>query len=172
MSLDEELAQLARQRDDATQVALDGLIVDPAHLLRQIRNYLKRQTDYGRFAHLKESAIELKAVQNSLHELACKTLEFSSGSELKFCLRLEPRQRGTFVTQFYFHVKLAQPRPIGMVRIHLNAKVARDPLSVPRCHLHVDHSQPHVPFPVLDPRLILQLLCEHIEPTIGLNPDI
>jgi hypothetical protein len=171
LSPEEELTQLARLRDDATQAALDALLVDPPRLLRQIRHYLKRQTDYRRFSHLKENAIELTTITGGLQELACKHLEFSSGSELKFCLQLEPSQRGTFVRQFYFHVKLARPRPIGMVRIHLNPSSGRDPLSVPRCHLHVDHSRPHVPFPIFDPRLILQLVCEHIEPDIGRDPE-
>jgi len=168
---EDELAKLARLRDGATQAALDALRVEPAHLLRHIRHYLKRQTDHRVFSHLKENAIELTTIREGMQELACKRLEFSSGSELNFCLRLQPSQRGALIKQFYFHVKLAGPRPIGMVRIHLNPNSGHDPLSVPRCHLHVDHSRPHVPFPVFDPRLILQLVCEHIEPDIGHDPE-
>jgi hypothetical protein len=163
---DEELAQLARLRDEATQAALDALSVDADRLFRQIRHYLKRQTDYGRFGHLKENAVERETVKGGW-ELKCKHLAFSSGSEMKFCIRLEAGQQHDAVRQFYFDVKLAQPRPIGRVRIHLNPQMGRDPLSVPRCHLHIEHSRPHVPFPVLDPRLILQLMCEHIEPDMG-----
>jgi hypothetical protein len=54
-----------------------------------------------------------------------------------------------------------------MVRIHLNPATLHDPLRVPRCHLHVGDSQAHIPFPIMNPRLILSLICEHIEPDFG-----
>src|SRR5207248_9864326 len=32
-----------------------------------------------------------------------------------------------------------------------------DPLAVPRCHMHIGDSKAPVPFPLMDPRLILHL---------------
>lgn len=171
MTLETELLALARQRDGITQTALEELIVSgPDHLLRQIRYYMSRQADHGRFRNLREKAIQLTLLDQISQELSTN-LEFSSGSKLTFKIRLNKNQRGWVVTQFQFHVKLMQPRRVGMVRIHLNAAEWHDPLSIPRCHLHVDSSRPHIPFPVCDPRLILHLVCEHIEPDIGLNEE-
>jgi len=58
-------------------------------------------------------------------------------------------------------------RQVKMLRIHLNGEPWYDPLTVPRCHLHIGDSRAHIPFPVTNPRLILHLLCEHIEPDLG-----
>ncbi len=154
------------------QAALDELDMDQPHLLlRQLRHYLSRQADHGRLRNLKEKAIELVTVSERSQELTCHYLRFKSGSELTFRIRLDQRHVGWFLKQFQFHVKLAQPRRVGMVRIHLDPENRFDPLSVPRCHLHVDNSRPHVPFPIISPRLILHLVCEHIEPDIGLDPE-
>ena len=49
----------------------------------------------------------------------------------------------------------------------LNAHSWHDPFARPRCHMHIGNSQAHVPFPAMDPRLILYLICEHIEPDVG-----
>jgi hypothetical protein len=54
-----------------------------------------------------------------------------------------------------------------MVRSHLNEISSHDPLAIPRCHMHIADSEAHVPFPVMNPRLILYLICEHIEPDFG-----
>jgi hypothetical protein len=171
LSLERELLELARQRDRATRAALDELIVrGPDYLLRQIRHYMSRQADHGKFRNLRERAIELTQIDEISQELSTN-LDFSSGSKLTFKIRLTRNQRGWTVAQFQFHVKLTQPRRVGMVRIHLNATDGYDPLAIPRCHIHVDSSRPHVPFPVSDPRLILHLVCEHIEPDIGLDEE-
>jgi hypothetical protein len=103
--------------------------------------------------------------------MECSAVEFISGSTLTFKIRLEQDLAGWVVKQFQFHVKLAQPRRVKMVRIHLNPVAARDPRVVPRCHLHIDNSSPHVPFPIINPRLILHFVCEHIEPDIGQDPE-
>ena len=172
MSVENELLELARKRDAATQFTLDELSMDPPHLLlRQLRYYLGRQVDHDRFRDLEEKPIQLVTIRDDLQELASKTLGFTSGSELEFKIRLHHKQGGRFVKQFQFHVDLIQPRSVRMVRIHLDPTDRYDPLSVPRCHLHVDNSRPHLPFPVINPRLILYCVCEHIEPDIGIEAD-
>jgi len=172
VSLDDELVELARLNDSTTQASLDNLPLDPAHLLRNLRYYLSRQSDYRHIKRLREKAVELTTVESGAQEMECSAVEFTSGSTLTFKIRLEQDRIGWVVKQFQFHVKLAQPRRVKMVRIHLNPVAARDPLVVPRCHLHIDNSRPHVPFPILNPRLILHLVCEHIEPDIGQDTEV
>jgi hypothetical protein len=55
-----------------------------------------------------------------------------------------------------------------MIRIHLNREGGHDPLNVPQCHFHIGDSKAHVPFPIMSPRLMVHLICEHIEPDLGL----
>jgi hypothetical protein len=102
-----------------------------------------------------------------LTELACPETEFSSGARLTFNIQFEQTQRGWLVRRFRFHVRLPQPRRIKMVRIHLNPETWHDPLVVPRCNINIGDSKAHVPFPVMDPRLILHRMCEHVEPDFG-----
>jgi hypothetical protein len=138
--------------------------LDPPHILgRQLRDYLSRQVDRGRIRHANEKIPQLNRLPESLSELACPGLEFLSGARLEFKIRLERDQRGWLVTQFQFHVRLPQPCAFGMLRIHLNPGASHDPLTVPRCHMHIGDSRAHVPFPIMHPRLILYLICEHIE---------
>ena len=168
MTIEDELLRLARERESATEDALVEMVLDrPDILRRHPRAYLSRQVDRGRIRRTDEKIPQLATVQGGLNELACPELEFSSGGRLAFNIQLEEEQRGWLVKRFRFHVHLPQPRSINMVRIHLNAETWHDPLVVPRCHMHIGGSRAHVPFPVMDPRLILHLICEHIEPDVG-----
>lgn len=168
MSIEDELLRLARERESATGDALNEMILDPPHLLgRQLRAYLARQVDRGRIRRPDDRIPQLATVQGGLNELTCSGLEFTSDARLEFRIQLQEDQPGWLVKRFRFHVHLPQRRSINMVRIHLNAEAWHDPLSVPRCHMHVGGSRAHVPFPVTDPRLILHLVCEHIEPDFG-----
>ncbi len=117
--------------------------------------------------HADETVPRLTTVLGGLNELACDDAKFSSGARLQFNIQLEQEQRGWLVRRFRFHLHLPQTRSIKMVRIHLNPETWHDPVAVPRCHMHIGNSQAHVPFPVMDPRLILHLICEHLEPDIG-----
>ncbi len=168
MSVEGELLQLAREREAATEGALSGMLLEqPDHLRRQLRAYLSRQVDRGRIRRTDERIPRLATVQNGLRELACSELQFSSSTRLEFNIQLEKEQRGWLVKRFRFHVYLPRERSINMVRIHLNPATWHDPLTVPRCHMHIGNSHAHVPFPVMGPRLILHLICEHIEPDFG-----
>jgi hypothetical protein len=55
-----------------------------------------------------------------------------------------------------------------MVRIHLNPQSVRDPLRVPRCHLHIGASHAHVPFPIMPPLLMLDFICTDLEADVGI----
>ncbi|MGA2773192.1 MAG: hypothetical protein ABSG26_20485 [Bryobacteraceae bacterium] len=168
MSIDNELLQLAREREDKTEGALAEMLMEqPDRLRRQLRVYLSRQVDRGRMKRTDEKIPQLAAIQGGVTELACPNAGFSAGARLQFNIQLEQKQRGWLVKRFRFHVHLPPGRSINMVLIHLNAEVGHDPLRIPRCHMHIGDSQAHVPFPIMDPRLILHLICELVELDFG-----
>lgn len=139
----------------------------PSRLLRQLRADLSRQVDKGRIGRMIEKIPRLDTVEGGLNELTCPRLTFSSGTKLDFKIQLEEHQAGWLVKRYQFHVHLPDERRIKMVRIHLNLDPSHDPLKTPRCHFHIDESKAHIPFPIINPRLILHLICEHIEPDFG-----
>ena len=167
MSIESELLQLAREREAKSEGALAEMLVESPDLLRrQLRDYLFRQVDSGRMKRPDEKILRLNSVQEGFRDLACPKAEFSSGTHLQFNIRFEDTQGGCLVKRFQF-IYLSPARRIKVVRIELNAEPSRDPLSVPRCHLHIGNSEAHIPFPIMDPRLILYLFCEHLERDFG-----
>jgi hypothetical protein len=167
LSWEDELLALARDRENAYQSSLSQMVLDhPARLRIQLRHYLAEQANYGRLKQTYDNVPQLKT-ERGLYELACDEIEFRSDSKLGFNIQMEQEQRGWLVKRFKFHLHLAG-RSIDMVRIHLNQEGGHDPLTVPRCHFHLADSRAHIPFPIMSPRLMLHLLCEHIEPDVGL----
>ena len=162
MNIEGDLLQLARDRETRTEGALDEMLREPPdRLLRQLRAYLARQVDRGRMKRTDEKIPHITTVTGGLNELACPEVQFSSGARLNFNIQLQQEQGGWLIRRFRFHVHLPKSRSIKMVRIHLNGDQWHDPLVVPRCHMHIDRSNAHVPFPVMDPRLILDFICRN-----------
>jgi hypothetical protein len=170
LNIDEELMELARERDKEIQSALTAMKLDePDVLRRQLRAYLRRQVDRGRLKRADSSVPEIDALGQDSVRLSCHDLAFTSGSRLTFEITLNKRQAGWVIQKFEFHVRLAPKRKVKMVRIDLNASdLWHDALRIPRCHFHIDESEPHLAFPVLNPRLLLYTMCEQIEPAFGL----
>ena len=170
MSIEHELQRLALNREEAFESALRELDLEPPDfLLRQMRAYLADQEDHGRIKHFAEKSVQLTQQRGGIQEMECNAVQFSSGSRLDFKISMKKQRAGWRITGFNFHLHLPAERKIGMVRVHLNVERARDPLVVPRCHMHIDGGKrAHVPFPIMSPRLILQLVCDAIEPDIGL----
>lgn len=168
MSIEGELLQLARDRENKTQDSLAQLLLEPPdRLRRQMRAYFARKAECHRIRRTNEKIPQLTTVQGGLNELACPGLEFLSGTRLEFKMRLEEDRRGWLLKQFQFHVFPPGARRVPMLQIHLNIGASHDPLTVPRCHMHIGDSRAHVPFPIIHPGLILYLICEHIEPELG-----
>jgi hypothetical protein len=134
----------------------------PGTLRKQLRHYLAEQADRGRLTKTYDNVPRLDTLDERLQELVCEEVEFRSDSRLSFKIKLEHEWRGWLVKQFKFELLLAG-RGINRVSIHLNPEGGHDPLKVPRCHFHIGDSKAHVPFPIMSPRLMLHLLCEHIE---------
>jgi hypothetical protein len=165
----ETLLKLAREREDKVQGALTEMLLEPPdQLLRELRYYLVRQVDHDRAKHTNEKIIQLALCQEGLNELACLEAKFSSGALLKFRIQLEKTQCGWLVKRFQFHIRFKRTCRIDKIQIHLNQEASRDPLEIPRCHVHIGDSRAHIPFPIMDPRLILHLICECIEPDFGI----
>ena len=173
MSVEDDLLRLARERDSQMEMALGAMCLEPpADLGRALRNYLSRQVDQRRMARTDERIPGVRTLSGGVQELDCNNANFSSGTKLSFKIQLAQEQRGWFVRRFQFHLRLEPGRRIGMLRIHLNVEGSYDPFGVPRCHLHVGDCAAHIPFPIMHPRLILALLCEHIEPDFAMaSPD-
>lgn len=170
MSAEDELLQLARDRDGQMEAALGTMLIgSPGMLVRQLRHDLSRQTEHRRMKRADEKTPRLETLQGGVTKLVCEETEFFSGARLSFELQLDREQRGWRVMSFEFHLRLPSERNIDMVRIELNSEASDDPLRIPRCHLHVGESKAHIPFPIMNPRLILSLICEHIEPDFGVS---
>ncbi len=170
MSLEDDLLSLARERESASEVALATMWIEhPSRLRLQLRSDLARQTDLGRLQRSDDKVVHLSPSINSRQELVCPSVEFRSDSELNFNIDLEERQAGWLVKRFKFHLRLPG-RSVPMLRIHLNERAWHDPLTVPRCHFHIGDSRAHIPFPIMSPRLMVHLICEYIEPDLGLQP--
>lgn len=170
MSIEDELQLLAIERESAFESALDELDLDPPDfLLRRMRAYLADQEDHARIRHFAEKSVQLKQLTDGFQELECHAVQFASGSRLDFNIRMQKKQTGWRMTQFKFHLRLPPARKVNMVRVHLNVNRTRDALIVPRCHLHIGGGKrAHVPFPIMSPRLTLQVVCDVIEPDVGL----
>lgn len=167
MSWEDELIALAHDRENASEAILAQMTVDnPGTLLRQLRRYLAEQANCGNLKRTYD-APRLESHEGGLQELVCEAVEFRSDSSLNFNVLLDREQAGWLVKRFEFHLHFAR-RSIDMVRIHLNQDRGRDPLNVPRCHFHIGDSNAHIPFPIMSPRLMLHLICEHIEADVGL----
>ncbi len=168
MSWEDELKTLARARENDCQSNLSQLRVDhPGTLRRHLRYYLAEQANSRRLKQTYDDVPRLETQAGGFQELVCDEVEFWSDSRLTFNVQMEREQTGWLIRRFKFHLHLAG-RGINMIRIHLNEGAGFDPLNVPRCHFHIGDSKAHIPFPTMSPRLMLHLLCELIEPDLGL----
>jgi hypothetical protein len=168
LSWEDELKALAHDRENASEAILAQMTVDnPGTLLRQLRHYLAEQANRGKLKRTYDAPRLDNTREKGLQELVCEEVEFRSDSSLTFSVLLEPERTGWLVKRFDFHLHFVG-RSINMVRIELLQDRGHDPLNVPRCHFHIGDSNAHIPFPIMSPRLMLHLICEHIELDVGL----
>src|SRR5208283_1072761 len=120
LSIEDELKQLALEREDAFESALNKLDLDPPEfLLRQMRAYLADEVDRRRIRRFVDKAVQLTQQEDGIQELGCTSIEFVSGSSLDFRIRMEKQQTGWRIDQFQFHLRLPTDRKVSMVRVHL-----------------------------------------------------
>jgi hypothetical protein len=157
LSLEDELLLLARERERISEGNLADMWLDQPHKLRlQLRHDLNTQADRNKLRRSGDAPY-LITVAGGLQEIVCPEVGFLSEARLDFKIQLTEHQKGWLVRHFQFHLRLPPSRNIKMVRIHLNEQAGFDPLRIPRCHLHVGDSAAHVPFPVMEPRLLVHL---------------
>lgn len=102
MSIENDLLQLARRREDQTDAALLANLVDrPDSLLRQIRAYLARQADRGRMKRTNEKIVQLDTVEGGLNHVACPEMRLSSGTRVHFDIELEPSQTACLTAHYF-----------------------------------------------------------------------
>jgi hypothetical protein len=168
LSWEDDLLSMAWERERASEATIATTLLEhPGRLRRELRHDLARQADFGRLKHSDDQVVNLSPPINSRQALTCPEVEFCSDSKLNFMIELEQQQQGWLLKRFKFHLHLPTRR-IQVIRIHLNEQVERDPVRVPRCHFHIGDSRAHIPFPIIGPRLMVHLICEHIEPDLGL----
>ena len=86
MNIEDELLQLARERENQTQAGLQEMPpFAPDYLQRQLRLYLVSQAEnYDRMKHPDDRVPQLTRPQDDLYKLACPKAEFSDGGLLSF----------------------------------------------------------------------------------------
>ena len=157
------LSELASRRDTDVQNAITEMVLDPPNsILREMRFYLSRRVDSRRIENISEKVIVLNVRNHGITALICPEIEFLSGAKLKFEVEMESTQVGWKVKSFEFHLSLPEST-VKMIQFHMMGKEPINSLDVPRCHLHIGTSKTHLPFPFMDPRLILYLICDHLE---------
>lgn len=167
MTWEDELEALAWDWEVAHESSLSQMVQDhPGTLRLQLRHYLAEQANRGKLQKTYDATPRLETLSGGVVELSCEGVEFQSDSKLTFKVQMEKKQTGWLVKRFKFHLHFAGRR-ITMVRIHLNQEGGHDPLRAPRCHIHIGDSKAHIPFPIMSPRLTVHLICEHIEPDLG-----
>lgn len=163
---EDELLALARNREREYAVCPYRILdAAPAILRRQLRYYLAELANCGRLKKTYDGP-RIEQCGDGLVELVGDEVEFTSESRLEFNIRLKETQLGWLVQKFRFHLHLQQRR-INMMRIHLNETEVHDSLRIPMCHLHIDGSGAHIPFPIMNPRMTIHLICAYIEPDLG-----
>jgi hypothetical protein len=174
VSTESELLQIAREherRSDAIWGEMDS--IEPNLLQKQLRAYLIRQTDHNRMKHrVSEKIPTLKPIGDNKYELACPKITFVSDAQLEFKIEVEKQQTCWLMRQLKFHIFLAPETSINMLRIHLKPTISHDPTEIPRCHMHIGDNRAHIPFPAMDPRLILHFICEHIIPGFNKGSEV
>jgi hypothetical protein len=94
LSAEDELLQLARDRDGQMEAALGGMLIEsPGLLVCQLRHDLSRQTERKRMKRAEERIPHLETIQNGVAKLACEDVEFFSDARLSFQLQLDRTAR-------------------------------------------------------------------------------
>jgi hypothetical protein len=169
LNLEKTLLDLALEREAALVAALDKLTLEhPGLVLRELRAYMGHRKDSRKIMPFKDDVVRLTTVSGGVQELACPSVEFSSGAWLEFYIKIEPQRRGWLVKEFEFNLFRPRERKINMILIHLNAQSSLNPRRVPRCHLRIGDCPAHIPFPIMPPLLMLDLICTDLEADVGI----
>jgi hypothetical protein len=171
VTVGEELDRLATDRERSLEAALASLELEAPHRLRKrLRAYLGQQEDERRVKPISDDIVRLETLPGGVQALVSRGVEFTSESHLDFSVQMNQQQVGWRMIRFRFHLHLPPTRGVNMVRIHLDPEPRREPLRIPRCHLHIGGGRrSHVPFPIMSPLLTLHTICEVIEPDIGVD---
>ena len=145
----------------------------PKACFQEIRAYLQRMTDQRRITHprIKDRAEGSNSVilvgPSNQKGPDGSALEFSSGAQLSFGIKLRHEQGLTRLLAYRFHL-LLPAGGVKFMRIDLNQVTkGNDALQVPRSHIHVGFEHVHIPFPVLRPLEILDRIFHIFEPAFS-----
>jgi len=145
----------------------------PLKYIMHLQEYLRRLDDDrlldGKRPNLRESenaSGDLVIVQGPpiLKSDSQDQLRFRNRSQLCFSLTLRPTTKSCFLKAATFDLHLPTTSGIRFMKVHIDGEASRDPFTKPRSHLHPGFQHVHVPFPVMDPRAVLDFLIYNIMP--------
>lgn len=181
MSLLDEAQERAVQlenklRDHVDEVALES----PTNVFTKLRAYLIKQSDEMHVNNDVSAALKMYREQenNVLISLGpsfdkgptSEHFYFDSGARLSFGVTLQQSASRSSLVAFRFHLHLPTGRSPEYLRFDLNPQAHADPLSEPRCHLHLGLDKVRLPLPVLGPFEILDRVFFVVEPALQAHP--
>lgn len=163
----------ARLHETSINQQLETLSLhQPRLYLQALRQYIK-SIDDSRALRAKPTPLELNESNGNfeisqgppiLKPDSVGQLIFKNDTQLSFALTLrDTGSESRLVAASYslqlpeYQNSVSKFRP-GFFRIHLEAKTPMDPLQKSRSHLHPGLQHIHIPFPIMEPRAVLNLL--------------
>ncbi len=168
-----EAVGLAHAHEESIGQRLEALLLPtPQMYLQDLRRYIK-SVDDSRALQTKPTPLRLSQSTGNfkisqgppiLKPGTAGQLVFKNGSHLGFSLTLKPIGSQSRLVEASYSLNLPEYkdgiskfRP-EFFRIHLEAATPKDPLQKSRSHFHPGLQHIHIPFPVMEPRAVLNLL--------------
>ncbi len=97
-------------------------------------------------------------------EAPIESLHFTDGAKLGFIITLRGTPAGSRLVEAAFNLALPATAGLKFFRIHVEAETPNDHLQKSRSHCHPGFQSIHLPFPVMEPRAILDRIAFEIFP--------
>ena len=88
-------------------------------------------------------------------EAPVESLHFTDGAKLGFIITLRETPAGSRLVEATFNLALPPKAGLKFLSIHIEAETSKDPLGKSRSHCHPGFQSIHLPFPIMEPRAIL-----------------
>ncbi len=98
------------------------------------------------------------------NESPVESLHFTDGAKLGFIITLRETPAGARLVEATFNLALPPTAGLKFLSIHIEAETPNDLLRKSRSHCHPGFQSIHLPFPVMEPRAILDRIAFEIVP--------
>lgn len=164
----------ARAFEEELTAQLESLLLpNPNHFKRLLEQQIQELRNQRLIVSKQQSIEKISDEHNnvdlnlghSMDEIAPPSaLRFDTGATLGFIVTLRETQQGANLLSASFNLLLPAGVGLQFIRIHLEGKIPSDPISKSRSHIHPGFQNVHVPFPVMDPRTILDRIAFEFVP--------